>query len=253
MQLSLLIEEECMKYSRLFLLINFIIISGTFAGCCRSTGDVWEDTKSAGRHMGRGMRSLGGKQGDSRQVLCRDDFMGCDDFPVPQSYAQEPEYFPLQDQSVYEDIPMAEYTLPPPRETPGDPGSSVPGISAFRDPQTIPGMSSIFRNVHFDYNSSMVKGEENMQIIRDVGNYMRNHPYTYVFVEGHCDERGPEAFNLALGSRRSNTVRELLAREGANPDNIFTISYGRERPLVMEHHEEAWARNRRAEFKIYMR
>lgn len=82
---------------------------------------------------------------------------------------------------------------------------------------------------------------------------MRSHPNTYVFVEGHCDERGPEAYNLSLGAKRGNAVRNLLINEGVDPDHIFTISYGKERPLVFEHHEEAWAQNRRAEFKVYNR
>lgn len=72
-------------------------------------------------------------------------------------------------------------------------------------------------------------------------------------MEGHCDERGPEAYNLALGSRRAHAVRNMLLQQGVHPDQVFTISYGKERPLVMEHHDEGWAQNRRAEFKIYIR
>jgi peptidoglycan-associated lipoprotein len=98
-----------------------------------------------------------------------------------------------------------------------------------------------------------VKGDDNLQTLQNVADYMRSQPNLYVFVEGHCDERGPEAFNLALGSRRSNAVRNLLINAGVSPDNVFTISYGKERPLVLEHHEEAWGKNRRAEFKVYKR
>ena len=142
--------------------------------------------------------------------------------------------------------------MPQPKETPGDPGSSIPGIEAFRDPSTNPQLSGVFRNVYFEYNSHLVKGE-NADVVRRVADYMRGHPNTYVFVEGHCDERGPEAFNLSLGARRSNGVRSMLVADGVNPDHIFTISFGKERPLVMDHHEEAWSQNRRAEFKVYER
>jgi peptidoglycan-associated lipoprotein len=114
-------------------------------------------------------------------------------------------------------------------------------------------LGKVFRNVHFDYNSNLIKGQENFEILKDVGTYMRQNRNTYVFVEGHCDERGPEAYNLALGSQRSNNVRNFLIQEGVSPDNIFTISYGKERPLMHEHCEDAWAQNRRAEFKVYQR
>ncbi len=82
---------------------------------------------------------------------------------------------------------------------------------------------------------------------------MRFHPNIYIFIEGHTDERGPQAYNLALGSRRANTVRNLLINEGVDPDRLFTISYGKERPVILERHEEGWAKNRRGEFKIYER
>lgn len=148
---------------------------------------------------------------------------------------------------------MADFVAPQPAQTPGECGSKIPGISAFKDPSMVPGMSKIFRNVYFEYNSNLIKGQQNVETVRGIARYMKQHPNLYVFVEGHCDERGPEAYNLALGSRRSNAVRNMLIQEGVSPDNIFTISYGKERPLVLENHEEAWSQNRRAEFKIYQR
>jgi len=99
----------------------------------------------------------------------------------------------------------------------------------------------------------MVKGEQNLQIIHNIADFLRKHPNIYIFVEGHTDERGPQAYNLALGVRRANAVRNLLISEGINPDNVFTISYGKERPVILERHEEGWAKNRRDEFKIYER
>jgi peptidoglycan-associated lipoprotein len=58
---------------------------------------------------------------------------------------------------------------------------------------------------------------------------------------------------LALGSRRANSIRNALIKEGVNPDNVFTISYGKERPIAFENNEEGWSLNRRAEFKLYIR
>src|SRR5204863_3856415 len=126
-------------------------------------------------------------------------------------------------------------------------------IQAFLDPSTNPQLAGIFRPIYFDYNSDLVRGPQNLQIVHNIADFLRTHPNMYVFIEGHTDERGPQAYNLALGARRANAVRNLLINEGVDPDHLFTISYGKERPLVMENHEEGWSKNRRAEFKIYER
>lgn len=148
---------------------------------------------------------------------------------------------------------MGDGWSPQPRESPGEPGSCIPGLEAFRDPSTVPGMGGIFRNIRFDYNSNFIRGNENLTTMRNASNYLKSNSKAYIFVEGHCDERGPAAYNLALGSRRSNAVRNMLLSDGVNPNQVYTISYGNERPLIMDHNEEAWAQNRRAEFKIYVR
>lgn len=244
----------------------FLVMAGALCAlqsCARTGNDVWEDTKSAGRHMGRGVRAIGGKHGDSRQVRSRGDFeyiedgQGMvDDGSFQDCEYQEPayavnEFVPLQDPD--HELAMSEMMTRQPRETPGEPGSSIPGIHAFRDPSTIPHLAGIFRNVYFDYDSSLVKGQQNLQIVHGVADYMRRNPNLYVFIEGHTDERGPQAYNLALGARRSNGVRNLLISEGVNPDRLFTVSYGKEKPVILERHEEGWAKNRRVEFKVYER
>lgn len=242
-----------MKYSRIFLLLNLFLALLSVTGCRRNSNDVWEDTKTAGRHVKRGMGSLGGKHGNSRQVNSRDDFYidengAC--VAIPQNHQNE--FVPLQDNPNNE-VAMGEFVSRPPRQTPGDPGSSIPGIDAFRDPVTVSHLAPIFKNLSFEYNSYLVRGQANLEVIRDAADYMKQHPNTYVFVEGHCDERGPEAFNLSLGANRSNAVRNLLIGEGVNPDNVFTISYGKERPLILGHTESVWSQNRRVEFKVYER
>ncbi len=234
---------------------TLLLMTGlTFVGCQRSSYDVWEDTKTGGRHVGRGFRSLGGKHGDSRAVSDRNEFYVDEEGNYIQ-IPQEPDFIPLADAPQGGDemgmTPLS--STQQPRETPGDPGSSIPGIDAFKDPSTNPALAAIFQNVYFEYNSSLVKGQENLDRIHAIAEYMKKNPKTYLFVEGHTDERGAEAYNLALGARRSNTVRDMLVDQGVNHDNVFTISYGKERPLVMDHHEEGWSKNRRAEFKIYQR
>lgn len=213
--------------------------------CARPQGDVWDDTRSCGRYMGRGLGCLVGKNGQSRQVRSRDDFAAMDDWDDSCGYGDgnlSGDYFA-----------MADVDYPQARELPGDLGSSIPGLEAFSDPSLQPQLAAIFQNIHFEYDSPLVKGDDNMQTIQHIAGYLRSHPNTYVFVEGHCDERGAEAYNLALGANRANTVRNLLIDQGVSPDHLFTVSYGKERPVVMERHEDARRQNRRAEFKIYQR
>ena len=66
-----------------------------------------------------------------------------------------------------------------------------------------------------------------------------------ITVEGHCDERGTREYNLALGERRANAVRNYLVAQGVDPNRIQTISYGKERPEIADSNELAWAQNRR--------
>ncbi len=245
-----------MGTKQLFLMICIACLGLSITSCQRGSDEVWEDSKSAGRHMSRGLRTMGGKHGDSRAVQYPSDFMPAEDAYYANSYnapSMGSEFVPLSDQSYDDQVAMADYVSQQPRETPGDPGSSIPGINAFQDPSTNPAWSAVFRNITFEYNSNLVKGQDNVNTLHSVASYMRSNPGVCVFIAGHCDERGPEAYNLALGSRRSNAVRNQLIQEGVSPDNIFTISYGKEQPLFYDHNEDSWAQNRRAEFKVYQR
>lgn len=240
-----------------FTLSVYLLAIFTTTSCTRNHDDVWEDTKTASRHMGRGLRALGGKHGDSRQITEYDDFYAGNefyDYPQVSDYQEvsyEQQFVPLQDEYGNDLVSMENARAP--YESPGDPGSSIPGIDSFKDPLNDPVLSAYFRNIQFEYNSSLVKGEQNLATVKKIANYLNTHPHTYIFVEGHCDERGPAAFNYALGSRRSNAVRNLLIQDGVNPDNIFTISYGKDRPIVAANEESAWSLNRRAQFKVYER
>lgn len=195
--------------------------------------------------MGQGFRSLGGKHGDSREIRCREDFCR------PQMYGCEEDFVPLQDE-YGQDMVCFEATEQP-KVSPGDTGSSVPGIESFRDPASDPNLAYIFQNIHFPYDSEKIQGQDNLHKIETIAHYLKNHPYSYVFIEGHCDERGPQAYNLALGTRRANSVRSILIAEGVDRDHLYTVSYGKERPLKEGHGETVWAKNRRAQFKVYER
>ena len=103
-------------------------------------------------------------------------------------------------------------------------------------------------NVHFKYDSYrlLVQARENL---REKAQWLLAHPEVSVVIEGHCDERGMDAYNLALGDQRAKRVKEYLISLGVSPERLATISYGEEHPIDPRHSEEAWAKNRRAQFK----
>ncbi|HEV8486645.1 MAG TPA: peptidoglycan-associated lipoprotein Pal, partial [Blastocatellia bacterium] len=76
------------------------------------------------------------------------------------------------------------------------------------------------------------------------------HGDSQVLIEGHCDERGSEKYNLALGDRRANAARHYLVVRGVAPDRVSTVSYGEERPFEQGQGEAAWAKNRRAHVRL---
>jgi peptidoglycan-associated lipoprotein len=102
--------------------------------------------------------------------------------------------------------------------------------------------------VHFDYDSSVVKSSEKSKL-QNVADYLRaNAASTGVEIEGHCDERGTDQYNYALGERRALALREELISMGIDPNRILTKSYGRSRLIDLGTTEEAHARNRRGVF-----
>jgi peptidoglycan-associated lipoprotein len=112
-------------------------------------------------------------------------------------------------------------------------------------------MREIFQNqdIHFDYDRYDLRGDVK-QILNDKSAFLQSHPDLNVIVEGHCDERGSSAYNLALGEKRAKAAAAYLAAMGISVSRMETVSYGKERPLILGHTEEACAANRRAHFVI---
>jgi peptidoglycan-associated lipoprotein len=104
-------------------------------------------------------------------------------------------------------------------------------------------------DVHFDYDKSNLRSDA-QEVLKSKAGWLRDNPDVNVTIEGHCDERGTNAYNLALGDRRANSAKSYLIDLGIAGSRLTTISYGEERPLVPGHNEEAWAKNRRAHFAI---
>ena len=105
--------------------------------------------------------------------------------------------------------------------------------------------------VYFDFDRSTIKSSERSKI-EAVANHLKSQPTHKVKVEGHCDERGTEGYNLSLGERRALAVRTYLMNLGIAADRIGTISYGESRPAVEGHTEAAWSKNRRGEFVLLL-
>lgn len=103
--------------------------------------------------------------------------------------------------------------------------------------------------VFFDYDSDAITPEGEQVLQRKVA-VMQENPSLRLRIEGHADQRGSTEYNLALGQRRAESVRAYLAEYGISPDRFTSISYGKERPLADGEGEQAWSRNRRAEFAV---
>ncbi len=103
------------------------------------------------------------------------------------------------------------------------------------------------QTVHFAFDSAAVRSGEQSKVVA-VADALKSNPILHVIIEGHCDERGTEGYNQALGSNRANTLREELVRLGVNPERVFTKSLGEMQPAVDGHDESAWGQNRRGQF-----
>ncbi len=100
--------------------------------------------------------------------------------------------------------------------------------------------------IYFDYDLSSIRTDSHDLVIAH-GEYLATNPAVSVTVEGHADERGSREYNIALGERRANAVKQILLTHGVADHQITSISYGEERPAVMSSNEAAWAGNRRVE------
>jgi peptidoglycan-associated lipoprotein len=104
-------------------------------------------------------------------------------------------------------------------------------------------------DIRFEFDKFDLTAEAR-KILADKARFMNAHPQIKIRIGGHCDERGTQEYNLALGERRAKTVLDYLVFLGIGPERITTVSYGEEKPLDPGHSEEAWAKNRRAHFEI---
>ncbi|UCF92936.1 MAG: peptidoglycan-associated lipoprotein Pal [Desulfobacterales bacterium] len=112
-------------------------------------------------------------------------------------------------------------------------------------------MAELFvqEDIHFEFDKSTLTPTA-QDILSRKGEWLRENPDVSFTIEGHCDERGTNEYNLALGDRRAESAKAFLVDLGIDASRITTISYGEERPVDPGHNEEAWAQNRRDHFVI---
>ena len=99
--------------------------------------------------------------------------------------------------------------------------------------------------IFFAYNSSELNATSR-RTLQKQADWLAENPYSKIKVEGHCDERGTREYNLALGDRRATAAKNYLVALGVSASRVTTVSYGKERPVVLGSSERSWSQNRRA-------
>jgi peptidoglycan-associated lipoprotein len=162
-------------------------------------------------------------------------------------------------QTVVAPAPAAPATPPaapaPAAQAPA-PAPAPPAVASAPTPATAPAprpapaafeARSELRMIHFDFDKADIRPGD-AKILDANARWLRDNPKQVILIEGHCDERGTNEYNLALGERRARATMNYLVGRGIQAGRISTISYGEERPLCTEHDERCWSRNRRAQF-----
>jgi peptidoglycan-associated lipoprotein len=104
-------------------------------------------------------------------------------------------------------------------------------------------------NIYFDFDKSVLSREA-IEELKEIGAWLLENPNTKIRIEGNCDDRGTDEYNLALGERRARSAKNFLVSLGVATEKIITISFGEENPADPGHNEMAWRKNRRDEFNI---
>jgi peptidoglycan-associated lipoprotein len=149
---------------------------------------------------------------------------------------------PVQKPDTLAKVP-APVVTPPPAE-PKPVIADTQKVAAIAEPSLKDELAQC-NTVYFDYDRYDLRPDA-IATLEKAAKVLKQYPNAIITIEGHCDERGTVEYNLALGERRAHAVKTYLINYGIKPDNLITISYGKERPIDPGHNEEAWAKNRRA-------
>lgn len=104
-------------------------------------------------------------------------------------------------------------------------------------------------SIYFDFDKSNIRGDA-QEILKKNAEILKGAQGVRVRIEGNCDERGTNEYNMALGERRANSARDYLVNLGIDKNILITVSYGEEKPVCTEHNESCWSKNRRVDFVV---
>jgi peptidoglycan-associated lipoprotein len=122
-------------------------------------------------------------------------------------------------------------------------------LKQFGNGQLGNGENGPLADIHFGYNDYTISDQDGA-VLKSNAKWLQDNPGKRVQIEGHCDDRGSEEYNIALGARRAQAAKDYLETLGIQADRMSTISYGKELPLCHEENDECWAQNRRDHFVI---
>jgi peptidoglycan-associated lipoprotein len=128
-------------------------------------------------------------------------------------------------------------------------GSDDPYVDSRNIDDGSPEARAELDKIYFDYDRSLVRDDMKDALRSNAEKILENEGWGAIIVEGHCDERGSEEYNFALGERRAATVKKYLVALGVPSNRLETVSFGETQPVAGGHDESSWGRNRRAEFR----
>ncbi len=109
--------------------------------------------------------------------------------------------------------------------------------------------SGDLKDIYFKFDQSGLD-DNSKEVLNQNAEFIKNNPNMHIQVQGHCDERGTNNYNIALGERRAHSTKEYLMRQGVDRSKLHVISYGEEKPFCFESNEACWSQNRRAHFMV---
>jgi peptidoglycan-associated lipoprotein len=145
-------------------------------------------------------------------------------------------------------VKVSPKTLPDPKPM-TEASDVLAGDDLSGDPGQYPELPLELLTIHFEYDKYDLTSEA-LEILAFNAEALANNPRAIIRVEGNCDERGTEEYNLALGQRRAQAVQDYLIKYGIDPDAVSIITFGESRPADRGHNKSAWSRNRRADFVV---
>lgn len=160
-----------------------------------------------------------------------------------------------QPQTQPEEIEVDTEEVPEPEEVAPEPAMTEEDRTEPELPTEVEELNRYLRDrgligdVYFEFDQADLRPEAREQLAQNA-EWLRENPQYRATIEGHCDERGTNEYNLALGERRANSAQSYIVSLGVDENRLDTISYGEERPACTESSESCWQRNRRAHFVI---